>query len=202
MHTVNVHGLDAFDGPEPQPIAVRTVVSAPQRITSMQGGGSVTTSTQSISLPQYASEKHFAISMPSLGVIDLAVNHPSDPFSNKGVLAPLEYGVGHLFSYPGGGGKIMIYGHSSGYPWDISDYTKIFRRVNELSEGDKIYVTYDGELHIYEVAREQTIDASDTRPFNDNGAGEELILYTCWPPDSIAQRYLIHAYPVKTMALR
>ncbi len=154
------------------------------------------------SLSPHASEKYFAVSMPSIGINDLSIVHPVDPFTSKGILEPLSRGVGHLFSYPGGGGKIMVYGHSSGYPWDISQYTKIFRKVNQLKVGDRLYVTYEGKLHTYEVTHEQTIDAKDTSPFNDNGAGEELILYTCWPPDSIAQRYLVHATPVDTVALR
>lgn len=149
-----------------------------------------------------ASEKYFAISMPTLGIKDLSIIHPEDPFSSKGLLAPLEHGVGHLFTYPGGGGKVMIYGHSSGYPWDVSEYTKIFRRVNELNTGDRIYVTHEGKLFTYEVTYEETIDAKDSTPFSDNGTGEELILYTCWPPDSIAQRYLVHAKKVEEVALR
>jgi LPXTG-site transpeptidase (sortase) family protein len=151
----------------------------------------------------YASEKYFSISMPSLGVYDLTITHPQDAVSKEGVLSVLNQGVGHLFSYPGGGGKIMVYGHSSGYPWDVSEYTKIFRRINELEPGDKVYITYAGKLHIYEVTHEQTIIAKDAnKAFQDKGAGEELILFTCWPPDSIAQRYLVHAVPVETIAAK
>ena len=151
----------------------------------------------------YASEKYFSITIPTLGVTDLSINHPEDPVSQEGVLAPLKLGVGHLFSYPGGGGKIMIYGHSSGYPWDVSQYTKIFRKVNELHEGDKVYVTYAGNLHVYQVSKKEAIPAKNTGDaFRDDGAGEELILFTCWPPDSITQRYLVHATPVQTIALR
>lgn len=150
----------------------------------------------------HASEKYFSISMPDLGIDDMTITHPIDPFTKDGILSVLTEGVGHLFSYPGGGGKIMIYGHSSSFPWDVSQYTKAFRKVNQLEIGDKIYVTYEGTLHVYEVTHEQTIDAADTSPFNDNGTGEELILYTCWPPDSIAQRYLVHAVPVEKIALQ
>ncbi len=150
----------------------------------------------------YASEKYFAITMPSLGVSDLTITHPEDPFSTDGVLDPLKLGVGHLFSYPGAGGKIMVYGHSSGYPWDVSQYTKIFRKINQLHIGDKIYVTYAGTLYEYEVTEKETVDAADTTPFKDDGSGEELILYTCWPPDSIQQRYLVHALPVDSIVLR
>ncbi|TSC58517.1 MAG: S-layer domain-containing protein [Candidatus Peregrinibacteria bacterium Greene0416_19] len=136
----------------------------------------------------------FSLSIPALGIEGLPVNHPADSFTSKGLLAPLKYGVGHLFSYPGGGGKIMIYGHSSGYAWDSSKYTKIFRRVNELKPGDKVYVAYNGMQRVYEVQYHEQIAPTDTRPFT--GRGEELILYTCWPPDSIAKRWIVHARPM------
>jgi LPXTG-site transpeptidase (sortase) family protein len=157
--------------PQPQPVVVATG-SAP-----------------------YASEKYFAITMPTLGISDLAITHPEDPFSDEGILEPLQFGVGHLFSYPGAGGKMLIYGHSSGYPWDVSQFTKIFRQINRLAVGDLLYVTYAGTLYTYEVSYKETVDASNTDPFNDSGTGEELILYTCWPPDSISERYLVHAFP-------
>ena len=96
----------------------------------------------------------------------------------------------------------MIYGHSSGYPWDLSQFTKIFRQINKLQQGDRVYVTYAGTIYTYEVTYHETVDAGDTAPFNDNGSGEELILYTCWPPDSISQRYLVHALPVGAVAAR
>ena len=150
----------------------------------------------------YSSEQYFAISMPSQQIEDLTITHPTDPFSSNGVLSVLKYGVGHLFSYPGGGGKIMVYGHSSGYPWDVSEYTKIFRKINKLNIGDRIYVTYSGKLFTYEVTYSETVDAKDTSAFSDDGTSEELILYTCWPPDSITKRLLVHAVPVETVALR
>jgi len=152
--------------------------------------------------PQHASEQYFAVSIPQVGISDLTVSHPADSFSKDGVLAPLKNGVGHLFSYPGNGGKVMIYGHSSSYPWDISPFTKIFRKISELAAGDRIYLTYDRTLYVYEVTFEEAINAADTSRFQDHGTGEELILYTCWPPDSISQRYLVHAIPVQTIALR
>ena len=140
------------------------------------------------------SSKPFAITIPALGIADLTVTHPSDPLSSDGLLAPLRDGVGQLFGYPGGGGKIMIYGHSSGYPWDVSKYTKIFRKVNALKQGDLVYVTYQGKLYTYQVSFKETVSVDDMQPFS--GDGEELILYTCWPPDSISKRYLVHALPV------
>lgn len=153
-----------------------------------------------ITLPT-ASTKTFSISMPSLGIKDLTVTHPGDPFSSQGLLAVLKNGVGHLFSYPGQGGKILIYGHSSGYPWDVSQYTKIFRQINKLSVGDKVTITYGGRQFTYQVTSKQTVLAKDMSAYGQEGR-EELVLYTCWPPDSISQRYLVHAVPVETVAAR
>ncbi len=154
------------------------------------------------SLAQYASKKNFAITIPSLGIIDLTITHPADPYSQKGVLAPLQQGVGHLFSYPGQGGKIMVYGHSSGYPWDLSKFTKIFRGINEIKVGDRVYVTYDGKLYVYQVSDKKTIPAKEKGAFEPDEHGEELVLYTCWPPDSITNRYLVYAKPVEAVAIK
>lgn len=205
-------------GVVPQPNAgVTTGVSVNQGAVVARQGGAVSPGVQQTSGAQvpsvaqttnktdhpYASEKFFAVSIPKLGINDLAIIHPEDAVSQEGVLAPLKLGIGHLFSYPGGGGKIMLYGHSSGYPWDVSEFTKIFRKVNELEAGDRVYVTYSGKLYVYEVSREQTILTKNTNDaFRDEGLGEELILFTCWPPDSITQRYLVHAVPVETVALQ
>ncbi len=146
------------------------------------------------------SGKPFAISIPSLGISDLTITHPGDPTTQKGLLAVLGSGVGHLFSYPGGDGKIMIYGHSSGYAWDVSKFTKIFRKINELNAGDRVYVTYKGKLHVYQVTYKQAVPSNDLKYFS--GDGEELILYTCWPPDSIKERFLVHATPVSDVAVK
>jgi LPXTG-site transpeptidase (sortase) family protein len=151
-------------------------------------------------LQAYASGLDFAISIPALGIRDLPIFHPADPSSSESVLSVLHSGVGHLFSYPGEGGKVMIYGHSSSYRWDLSAFTRIFRQINKLKPGDDVYVMRGGHLFHYRVSRQETIAPNDGSPFN--GVGEELLLYTCWPPDSIDTRLVIHADPVETVAVR
>ncbi len=177
---------------QPRPTYVAQATPTPARPT--------TTTTSTTTAPQ-ASNKAFAITLPSLGIKDLTITHPSNPTTSDGLLAPLKYGVGHLFSYPGAGGTILVYGHSSSYGWDVSNYTKIFRQINKLSIGDKIYVTYGGKVHTYQVTHKRAVDDKDFSAYQ-GGRGEELILYTCWPPDSIDQRYLVHAAPVSEVAAR
>jgi LPXTG-site transpeptidase (sortase) family protein len=150
---------------------------------------------------QYASTQPFAIAMPSLGVLDLTITHPSDPYTDEGLLSVLDRGVGHLFSYPGDGGVVFVYGHSSNWAWDRSGYAKIFRQINKLAVGDLVYVTYDGKLYVYQIMSKGSVPASDMAQFADNNDGEELLLYTCWPPDSISERYLVRAQPVQVITL-
>lgn len=145
---------------------------------------------------QFASDKSFAITMPTLAIHDLEVIHPENPFTDEGVLSVLSRGIGHLFKYPGMGGKILLYGHSSNYAYDVSQYSKIFREINRLNNGDRIYVTYKDRLFVYQVDRKQTIPAAQTDYLREDQNGEELILYTCWPPYSVESRYLVHLKPV------
>jgi sortase (surface protein transpeptidase) len=51
-------------------------------------------------------------------------------------------------------------------------------------------------VHTYVVREKKTVPAADLTSYQNDGEGEELILYTCWPPDSISQRYLVIADPV------
>ncbi|MSR67758.1 sortase [Candidatus Peribacteria bacterium] len=151
---------------------------------------------------QYASTKPFALSIPSIGITDLTVTHPEDAFTQKGVLSILKDGVGHLFAYPGEGSKVMIYGHSSGYPWDVSKYTKIFRTINKIEIGSRLYITYQGKVFVYQVMEKKIVPAKDRSLFEPDDSGESLLLYTCWPPDSISQRYTVRAVPIEVIALR
>ncbi|MDD5056183.1 MAG: sortase [Candidatus Peribacteraceae bacterium] len=181
MRTVTLKNLTAYSE------SAATVIPAPAP------------ASQNGNVSQSSTGKSFAMSIPSIGITDLPIIHPADPYTQKGVLAVLEDGVGHLMGYPGGGGKIMIYGHSSGWPWDLSQYTKIFRTINKLTVGSSVYVTYNGAIHTYQVTEKKTVQASDRTMFESDDEGEMLILYTCWPPDSIQQRYLVIAKPVTTV---
>ena len=208
-------------GPAVPPVVAQPVIQQPVIQPVVSPTASVTarpTSSQPVSRPTYAyvspntrpvssddpanypspadpSDGYFAIAIPSLGISDLKISHPTDVTTQQGLLAPLQSGVGHLFGYPGNGGTILVYGHSSSYSWDVSEYTKIFRKINALKPGDKVYIAYQGKTFAYEVTYAQTVAADDMSAYQKNN-GEELILYTCWPPDDVKQRYLVHAKPV------
>ncbi|MEQ1849710.1 MAG: sortase [Candidatus Peribacteraceae bacterium] len=173
MRTVHTTGVSAFVSNDPIPSG------------GSSGGGGIP-----------ASSKQFSITIPTLGINDMTVTHPEDPFTSDGVLEPLAYGLGHLLGFPGEGAKVMVYGHSSNVPWDLSEYSKIFRTINKMNIGELIYVSHQGKVHTYQVTEKRTVAVNDATPYQTNDRGEELILYTCWPPDTIDERYLVFASPL------
>lgn len=195
MREVKSRSLVAYDGSEPpsQQTVQTNTDSYPQQMRH-QGASAD-------EIARYLSKKPFAITIPTLGINDLTIATPEDPFSSAGVLKPLTSGLGHLFSTPGQNGKILVYGHSSSYAKDTSPYTKIFRKINKLKPGERVYVTHAGNLYVYEITGHATVNAKDTSPYKPDGSGEQLILYTCWPPDSISQRFLQFGRRVQTVAL-
>lgn len=176
--------------------SIRPTTVSPSRATAPRALTPTTTTQPTQSRPTV-----FTINMPTLGISNLRVTHPKDPFTHNGLLAPLQQGVGHLFSYPGTNGKILVYGHSSGYPWDVSKFTKIFRQINKLAIGDQVTIDYSGTVYTYQVTSKETVPAKNMDAYKNTGT-EELVLYTCWPPDSISQRYLVHAKPVSKVAAK
>ncbi len=165
-----------------------------------------TTTTASSNVPRTSpgstsiTTVQYTLSIPTLGISNMLVTRPSDPTNSQSQLDVLKNGVGHLFSLPGTNGKTLIYGHSSSYSWDSSSFTKIFRTINQLKAGDKVYISYNGQQYTYEVTFQEQVDPADTSRYSTSG--EELILYTCWPPDSIKTRLLVHAKRVNNVANR
>lgn len=205
--TVQTQGLIAFNDPQP------VIVAAPARTVAYGGGYTYTStyrpastrytytyapartvSTVAQAAPSNGFTTVFTISIPALNISTMNVGHPSNPSTQQGLLAPLKDGVGHLYALPGGNGKILVYGHSSSYSYDTSSYTKIFRTINQLKAGDLVTVNYNGKDYRYSVTSQEQIRPDDTSAFS--GQGEELILYTCWPPDKIDTRLLVHARPL------
>lgn len=187
--------------PWQQTTAPDTAVAAPMLSGATDADGNVLPSVYGTDVAQFVSKKPFAITMPSLGITDLGIEHPADASSATSLLEPLQRGVGHLFAYPSEGSTVLVYGHSSNYPWDVSGFAKIFRGINKLKVGDRVYVTYGNKFVVYQVTGHETIPAGDLASVGATGDGEELVLYTCWPPDSVSQRYLVRAVPVGIYSL-
>jgi len=151
-------------------------------------------------LPQYIAtdqptSDEYKITIPKLDIINVDVNFASvyDPTSALGIL---KYGLGNYLNPPDSNKKMVLFGHSSGYSWDHSDYKTILKEINKLSNGDRIYINYKEKGYVFEIYSSEIIPAAQDHKLVQNDNTHELALYTCWPPNSIAQRYVVYGKPV------
>jgi len=108
----------------------------------------------------------------------------------------LENGPGHISEtpLPGDTGRCTLSGHRT-------TYGSPFNRVDELVEGDLIYLeTIKGELFIYAVTGMDIVNPEDVYIL-EGSAKKELLLTTCHPKYSGAKRLviiseLVNLYPI------
>jgi len=151
-------------------------------------------------LPEYVAKdrptsSEYKITIPKLNIVDVDVNFASI-YDETSALGILKDGLGNYLNPPGSKKKMVLFGHSSGYSWDASNYKTILREINKLSNGDRIYINYKERGYVYEIYDTGIIPASQDHVLVQNDNSNELALYTCWPPNSIAQRYVVYGKPV------
>jgi sortase A len=104
----------------------------------------------------------------------------------------LKKGIGHFVgsSYPGEGGKIILDAHRETF----------FKNLKNVKLGDIVlFKTSYGEYQ-YEVYNIKIIKAADSSILLPNDSNEYIIMYTCYPFDTIGykpDRYLVYAKLVK-----
>jgi len=137
----------------------------------------------------------YRITIPRLNIVNINVSfaNTADPIA---ALALLKDGMGHYLSPPDAEQKMVLFGHSSGYSWDKSIYKNLLREIDRVNLGDRIYINYKEKAYVFEVYRKDIIPESKDYTLIENASVNELIIYTCWPPDSIAKRYILYAKPV------
>lgn len=84
----------------------------------------------------------------------------------------LALGPGHLTNsaFPGEPGNSVIAAHRDTF----------FRRVDELKQGDDVYVQRDGRRYHYVVTTKRVVVPTDLTVLNNTG-GSQLTMITCYP---------------------
>jgi len=137
----------------------------------------------------------YRITIPRLDIINLDV-HFANVYDPTAALGILKEGMGHYLNAPDKLQKTVIFGHSSGYASDHSSFKTILREIDKLQPGDRIYVNYNEKGYVYEVKGYDIIAASEDASIIQDEKEHELELFTCWPPDSTRQRYVVNAQPI------
>lgn len=140
------------------------------------------------------SDPNFSIVIPKI-----AANSPVIPNINPAdrdeYLEALQKGVAHAegTAFPGEGGHIYLFAHSTDYIWNVGTYNAVFYLLYKLEVGDEVDLFYKGQRFVYKVTGKEIIDPDQVEYITRKTDKEFLTLQTCWPPGTTLKRQLIFA---------
>lgn len=138
--------------------------------------------------------KEFSLVIPKIG-INAKVIPNINPTKEKEYISALKDGIAHSsFSYtPDEDGTVYLFSHSTNYDWFVNDLNAVFYLLKNLEEGDLAVISYKGVAYTYKITGKQVVKPTEIEYLLPEKNGRKLILQTCWPPGSIAERLLIFA---------
>jgi len=140
------------------------------------------------------SDPDFSIVIPKI-----AANAPVVPNINAGdreeYLEALQTGVAHAegTAFPGEGGHIYMFAHSTDYVWNVGSYNAVFYLLYKLEVGDEVNLFYKGQRFVYKVTGKEIINPDQVDYITRKTDKEFLTLQTCWPPGTTLKRQMIFA---------
>ena len=142
-------------------------------------------------------DPNFSIVIPKIGANAKIL--PNINASDENIyLNALNKGVAHTLgtAFPGEGGHIFLFAHSTDYFWNIGTYNAIFYLLYKLEKNDEINLFYQGQRYVYRVIGREIVDPSQVQYLTRKTNREFLTLQTCWPPGTTLKRLLIFAVRV------
>jgi len=139
-------------------------------------------------------DSNFSIVIPKIGA-NARILSNIDSASEPTYLEALKHGVAHAggTAYPGEGGHIFLFAHSTDYFWNVGTYNAIFYLLYKLEKGDEVNIFYQGQRYRYQVTDKQVVDPSQVEYLTRKTNNEFLTLQTCWPPGTTLRRLLVFA---------
>jgi len=118
-----------------------------------------------------------------------------DSSEEKKIVAGLDLGVVHFPSsvLPGQVGQTIILGHSAPAHWPKVKYYHVFVRLNELVEGDEIYLYFEHKKYQYIVSGKFFLEKGEKIPQGLTNNKNVLYLVSCWPPETGIKRIAVEA---------
>lgn len=107
----------------------------------------------------------------------------------------LKDGVVHYpgTAKPGQFGNVFLTGHSSYYPWVKSDFKDVFATLGKLDIGDRYYIYYDQQKHVYEIKEKYEVTPEKVEVLKQPTDKKISTLMTCTPVGTTLRRLIIKA---------
>ncbi len=94
---------------------------------------------------------------------------------------------------PGEKGNFVVSGHSSNDWMDGGNYKFIFARLEQLNEGDTVYVNYNSKRYTYTITSKQVVKPTEVSALVGDNSKPRLTLITCVPLGTALNRLLVFA---------
>lgn len=142
-------------------------------------------------------DPEFSIVVPKIAA-NSKVYANTNAANEKEYLDILEKGVAHTLgtAFPGEGGHIFLFAHSTDYFWNVGNYNAVFYLLYKLEKGDEVNLFYKGQRYVYKVIGSEVVDPSEVQYLTRKTNREFLTLQTCWPPGTTLKRLLVFAVRV------
>ncbi|HEU5121365.1 MAG TPA: sortase [Candidatus Saccharimonadales bacterium] len=106
------------------------------------------------------------------------------------------FGIPGANSKPGQVGNTVLSGHSSNDIVDGGNYKFIFARLEQLIEGDTVYVNYQGKRYTYTITKREVVQPTEVSKLVYPTDKPILTLITCTPLGTALNRLLVTAEQV------
>jgi len=139
-------------------------------------------------------DPNFSVVIPKIGANARVITGVDT--ANESVYAEaLKKGIAQALgtAFPGEGGHIFLFAHSTDYWWNVSSYNAVFYLLGKLVKGDDINIFYKGERYMYRVVDTRVVDPSEIEYITRKTNTEFLTLQTCWPLGTTFKRLLVFA---------
>ncbi len=124
---------------------------------------------------------------------------PNVDATNKDIYTTaLRRGVAHALgtSFPGQPGVSYLFAHSTDTIFNVPRYNAIFYLLQDMVQGDRIVIFFNGRRFDYKVVETKITEASDISYFTLKTSEQILVLQTCYPPGTSWKRFLVIAKPL------
>lgn len=106
------------------------------------------------------------------------------------------FGIPGANSKPGQVGNTVLSGHSSNDFLETGNYKFVFAPLHRMTEGDTIYINYEGTRYTYTVTRISVVKPTDVDALRYPTDKPVLTLITCTPLGTALNRLLVTAEQV------
>jgi sortase A len=132
--------------------------------------------------------------------VDVPVNYDTKPDYDSQMKAMENgvawFGIPGANSKPGQIGNAVLSGHSSNDVIDQGSYKFIFARLDQMGNGDTVYVNYQGKRYTYTVTKKEVVKPTEVNKLVYQTDKPVLTLITCTPLGTSLNRLLVTAEQV------